>query len=344
MKPWRWILLSALLAAAALWLAAPSAEAFDALLVSGPRRGAFFSCACGADRRGGMTLAHARAKGRVLWVEVGDAFGSDPEPVRRFLRERPASSRVEGEAEPVERIRFSSGRDALLVFVDRLDAEAIAALPSRGLPLLCVGAAFDPKVYAALRDAPGVYLTGDRPRRGSARLVVAGFEGLEGRQVAVVGADLVPRVHDVVREPGTPADPMDVRYLEERHAAAGLRVRTEGLLAGIGAEDPSRCEWCHPRTVARWRASRHAHALDHLDAAAPRTCFGCHSALRDRPPRADPALAVSCAVCHGDVSSHPADGARVGAADCTACHTEVSSPRFDRAACWAKVRCGEEAE
>jgi hypothetical protein len=342
MRPWRWILLSVPLAIAALPLASTPAEAFDSVLVSGPRRGAFFSCACGADRRGGMTLAYARAKGRVLWVEVGDAFGNDPESVRQFLRERPASTRVEGEAEPVERIRFASGREALLVFVDRLDPKSLAALPSRGLPLLCVGAAFDPKVYAALRDAPGAYLVGDRPRRGSARLVVVGFEGLEGRQVAVVGDDLAPRVHDVVREPGTPADPMDVRYLEERHASAGLRVRTEGLLERIGAEDPSRCEGCHPRTVARWRASRHAHALEHLDADAPRTCFGCHAALRDRPPRNDPALAVSCAVCHGDLAAHPAGGERVGAADCAACHTEISSPRFERASYWARIRCGEE--
>ena len=339
MKPWIWTLPSAAVALLALRVVLGRPADFDVVVVSGPRRGAFFSCGCGSDRRGGMTAALALARGRVLWVEVGDAFGAEPGPVRRFLRERTASSRVSGESAAVEPIRFASGARALLVFADALGPADLPALRASPLPLLCVGAAFDARTYAALADRAGVYVTGDRRREGGGRLAVVGFEGLDGRQVTLLDGDLAARVEDVLRPPGVEADPMDVAYLEERHTAAGVRVVAEGLPPPGAGEDPGRCAACHPGAVERWRASRHAHALESLDHGAPRICFGCHSILRDRPARAEASLAVACASCHGDSGGHPGDGARVRSADCTACHTPISSPRFDRATYWARMRC-----
>ncbi len=339
MRPWCWILLS-LLACVAWLVRVPGAEGFDFIVVSGPRRGAFFSCSCGDDRRGGMNLALARTRGRVLWVEVGDADGADGSFVRRFLRERVAAFRVEGEGPPIEEVRFRNGTRCLLVFAARADPEALRMAASGRTPLLVVGAAFDPAFHEGLAGARGLHLSGDRERDGGGSCRPFGYEGDEGRQIVVVSPDLRARRLDVTAIPGLPTDPLDLAYLDTLHASAGLRVRVD-LLADPGAvEDPARCASCHPATVARWEASRHAHALASLAEGASRTCYGCHSILRERPPTPSPHLAVACGSCHGDTRSHPAPESRLPYANCNGCHTRTASPRFERAAYWAKVRCG----
>ncbi|MGQ0613278.1 MAG: multiheme c-type cytochrome [Planctomycetaceae bacterium] len=341
MRPSSWILLS-LLACAAFLLRTPAAEGFDCIVVSGPRHGAFFSCSCGIDRRGGMSLALARARGRVLWVEVGDSDGSDGSFVRRFLRERTAAYRIEGEGPPLEELVFRDGSKVLLVFAARADPQALQAAAAGRTPLLVVGAAFDPALHERLAGARGLHLCGDRERDGGGSCRPVGYVGAEGRQIVVVSPDLSARRLDVTAIPGLPPDPLDLAYLDALHVSAGLRVRADLLADPGAAEEPSRCAACHPATVARWEASRHAHALASLGGDASRTCYGCHSILRERPPAPSARLAVACGSCHGDTRSHPAPGSRLPAADCKGCHTTTSSPRFERAAFWARVRCGEE--
>ncbi|MGH7162711.1 MAG: multiheme c-type cytochrome [Planctomycetota bacterium] len=340
MRAWSWILLS-VLAGGGLFALRATTRGFDAILVSGPRDGAFFSCGCGTDRRGGMTLASARAPGRVLWVEVGDPYGEEREFVRRFLVERTAGFRVEGEGAAVEEIRFTDGRSALLVFVDRIPTDELALLARRGGPLLCVGSAFREEVHRALYGAKGIYVAGDRLRRGGSDPAVLGMEGAGGRQIAIVGSDLSGRVVDVEPAAERREDELDLAYLEERHRRGGVLVAGRGLADPGVLDDPDRCASCHAATVERWRASRHARALRDLGAGAGRTCYGCHSVLRERPPTQDGESAVTCASCHGDTRGHPEDGRRLPAASCVSCHTLVSSPRFERESYGARVRCGE---
>ncbi len=314
-----------------------NAEGFDAIVVSGPRRGAFFSCGCAKDRRGGMTLARRHLPGRVLWVEVGDAYGAERATVRRFLETRVDDFRVERESPAVSIVRFRDGRRVCLVFADRVGATELRRLARGSLPLLCVGQTFRPEVAALVSGARGAYVVGDALRRGAG---VVGFVGAEGRQVAVVDSRLAVRTLDVTPIPGLPPDPLDLEYLAARHRKAGVLVH-EGAALGAGTlADPDRCAECHPRTVERWHASRHAQALGHLGAGAARTCYGCHSVLRDEPPQGEARYAVTCATCHGDPSGHPRDGRKLGSAQCTGCHTSISSPQFEREAYWARIKCG----
>ena len=307
------------------------------IVVSGPRRGAFFSCGCAKDRRGGMTSARRHVPGRVLWVEVGDAYGTERAAVRRFLETRVEAFRVERESPAAEVVRFRDGRRVRLVFADRIHVAELRRLARGPLPLLCVGQTFRPDVAALVSGARGAYVVGDALRRGAG---IFGFVGAEGRQVAAVDSRLSVRTLDVTPIPELPADPLDLEYLATRHRKAGVLVHQGAALGADALEDPGRCAECHPRTVERWRASRHAQALGHLAAGAARTCFGCHSVLRDEPPQREARYAVTCATCHGDPSGHPRDGRRLGSAQCTGCHTTVSSPEFARQAYWERIRCG----
>jgi hypothetical protein len=326
---------------AAFFIATPllrrSAEGFDAIVVSGPRRGAFFSCGCAKDRRGGMTLARRHLPGRVLWVEVGNAYGNERGAVRHFLETRVDDFRVEREGPGAGIIRFRDGRRVCLVFADRIPEDELRRLARGPLPLLCVGPSFRPEVAALLRATRDVYVAGDRARRGAG---VVGFVGAEGRQVAAVDSNLAVRTVDVAPIAGLPPDPLDLEYLAARHEKAGVLVHKGAALGADTLEDPAQCAKCHPRTVETWRASRHAHALVHLSEGASRTCYGCHSVLRDEPPESAARYAVTCATCHGDTSGHPG-GRKLGAARCTGCHTRTASPEFDRAPYWERIRCGE---
>jgi hypothetical protein len=321
MRRWNSILPSLLLAACA-------DGGFDALVVSGPREGAFFSCGCGPDREGGMSAALARASGRVLWVETGDPFGAERAFVGRFLAERPAGFRVEGLSGDAEKLRFRDGTEALLLFVDRLDCGALRRHARGALPLLCVASAFSGRVFEAISGARGLYLVGDRPREGgSPTMRVAGRVGRGGRSVAIVSAGLSVRVERALPSPGAPTDPLDLEWLSARHAAARLPPPA----AGERRSDPGSCAACHPATVRRWRESAHARAARSLPAGAGLHCRACHGGGRPE--------GVACDACHPGTGNHPPDAAPP-AGDCRGCHTESSSPRFDRERYGARVRCG----
>jgi len=329
--------IGAVSAAILAWSRGSRIPRVDRVLVSGPRAGAFFSCGCARDRRGGMTLARAHAPGRVLWVEVGDPFGGAESWVRRFLDARVPAFRIEAESDPVLLVRLGE-RYVRLVFVDRLAPEAIARLP-RSEPLLCVAQRYSPSVWREIQDRDGLYVVASPPSVRPQRMRIVSYEGSAGRQVVLVGKDLDATVIDVVPKEGFETDPLDTEYLRDRHVRAGV-LQPDGEPGRLAAEDPAKCAVCHPVAVQRWQESKHAHALESPGVDAPRHCFACHSVTRDRPRRAAPRFAVTCGSCHGRAHDHPDPLRPLAAANCTGCHTRTSSPDFDRPEYWQRIRCG----
>lgn len=318
-----------------------SAPVFDAVVVTGPREGAFFSCSCGRDRRGGMSQLAARLPARTLWVEIGDPYGGERAFVRRFLEQRAHAFRVAGESAAVEEVRLSDGSEVLLIFAEQVPPEEIVRLVREKRPLILVGERLREDLLRLLGDARGIYAVSDRPRRESGTgLRVLGFEGREGRQALLIRAPLLAEVLDLSPLPGHPPDPMDVEWLDQRHRRAGVLAPSGGAPAAGARASPERCGECHPSTLARWRGSRHARALEELPAEGGRTCYGCHSVLREKPPARVAENAVTCGSCHGDASGHPEAGRSLPAADCAGCHTRTASPRFERSAYWERIRCG----
>ncbi|MEE8104789.1 MAG: multiheme c-type cytochrome [Planctomycetota bacterium] len=340
--PWKTIgvplvTIGTVLATIWIWPRVDRIPRVDRVLVSGPRAGAFFSCGCARDRRGGMTLARAHVPGRVLWVEVGDPFGDTETYVRRFLNSRVHAFRIEAESEPAPVFRLG-GRYVRLVFVDRLTPGDLARLP-RSEPLLCVAQRFSHDVWREIRDREGLYVVANRLAVRERRMRIVSYEGAEGRQVVVVGSDLVANVVDVLPKVGQEADPLDTEYLRDQHARAGV-LQPDGEPGRLAAEDPAKCAACHPGAVERWKKSQHAHALEAPGTDAPRHCFACHSVTRDRPRELAPRFAVTCGSCHGRSHHHPDPSRPLGSADCTGCHTKTSSPGFDRSGYWSRIRCG----
>jgi hypothetical protein len=109
---------------------------------------------------------------------------------------------------------------------------------------------------------------------------------------------------------------------------------------------------CHPKAVATWRTTVHAHAWKTLvddGRAFSHDCFGCHVTGAGEPARGgatlckpEPLVDVQCEVCHGPASAHVAAGGledppsvvRRPAEDlcATRCHTPQHSDTFDRTA------------
>jgi hypothetical protein len=109
-------------------------------------------------------------------------------------------------------------------------------------------------------------------------------------------------------------------------------------------ENPSQsCMACHATAYAAWQLSRHAHALDSLQ-AADRTdgCIGCHTT-----PVAQAVLApaVNCQSCHTGSAAHVTSNGLVkttGAVDCRSCHDSRHHPGFQGDAAWKVIQHGRE--
>jgi len=274
--------------------------------------------------------------------------------------------------DPLPGIELSAGAcDVLLVAAEPMPAAArdrlARSLGDKGFASVLLASA-SPRAAQWLQ-ARGHCLVPELPDRGRALVLIDCRPGGDatGSRISVsrepISAALVPdaEVQRIVREyydarrrawargdragaaiPGNPGPVAPKPWLDPRAAFAPAEV----------------CGSCHPRGYERWRASRHAHALQTL-AAGDRVlpeCLRCHSTAYaltgELPAPAEGAAAgVECAACHGDGMGHaltrrPRLIARSVPADrCRECHTPQDSPEFsesyfDRLSCSA----GEDGE
>lgn len=147
-------------------------------------------------------------------------------------------------------------------------------------------------------------------------------------------------------------DEIDARVNEARREAFRQRQRGASLM-----EPPDRflgvstCGRCHAETVAQWRHTAHAHAMQTLAQEGKETdpaCIGCHVTVGETwadaggaPAVPDPALFdVQCEACHGPGNKHRRGTGmnRVAEEVCRGCHTQEWSPEWDYPAALEKVK------
>jgi len=151
--------------------------------------------------------------------------------------------------------------------------------------------------------------------------------------------------------------PLDKRLLEvyQAYAHAAMRraldaKRTEGLDYVSSAA----CGKCHPRQLASWRKTPHAHAwqtLQKVKRTGDPNCLMCHTSGFGTKKgfytfRKTPKLAgVNCQDCHRfNVAEHHEKSfkiPRVGEDVCTTCHTPVTDPKFSFKKKLPHARCAK---
>jgi len=149
-----------------------------------------------------------------------------------------------------------------------------------------------------------------------------------------------PEMDMLIEEWKKKIDPSKVAHFEEQ-----LPKRGEFL----GVE---KCGSCHPKVLAFWKETKHAHAWASLEETGDQhrfDCVGCHSlgygqAFLDTS-KVGAYANVQCESCHGTNPKHAEDPAnhhfsRVSKPDCIVCHNkEQTREEFNFAQMRAKIQC-----
>jgi hypothetical protein len=168
-----------------------------------------------------------------------------------------------------------------------------------------------------------------------------------------------PSVAGIVNEFKTRLAEMDFQPHrdDEEGLTAITAARSDSANRHVAAQN---CAECHPKAVASWETSKHAHSFDSLVARQhqhnPR-CLKCHTVGYGASDgyinqELTPLLgAVSCGNCHGRGDSHArlrrgedvlAAAAALISVNCITCHDPENSPEFNRETYWEIIKHGLE--
>ncbi len=166
-------------------------------------------------------------------------------------------------------------------------------------------------------------------------------------------------------------DPEVAKYVQKIYVQklAGLqlvqRLVKKNLPDGASIAGVEACRSCHPRVVAKWEASRHAHGLESLKKTGEHVnpeCLACHTTMfgyrggYDGTPATAHLGGNQCENCHGPAGQHVRDpenpvframlhreSVSVEMQLCRRCHDAENDPKFEFQKRWREVVHTQEA-